>query len=119
MTPTETTDLHPIEEQASRRKRSRITPTEASLHTTKRQCARTETNEEDETFQPRQKTEKKDERKEQEQCPGRQNTAMEDIGLTEYNPQTTKWECRLEHCKHEMNSERLTHYHGGGTTSRT
>ena len=39
MTPTVTTDSQPREEQAACRRRSTITPTEASQHTVKRQCA--------------------------------------------------------------------------------
>ena len=111
MAPTATTDPQRREEQEACRKRSRITPTVASQHTVKRQCARKETDEADKTCQPRQKTEKTDESKEQEQCPGRTHNAWGDVGLVAYNPQTTKWVCQFEHCKNEMAAERLTHYH--------
>ena len=40
--------------------------------------------------------------------PRRKYTTWESIGLVEYNPQTTKWECRFEHCQREMIKERLT-----------
>ena len=63
-TPIATAGLQPRKEQAARKKRSRTietNPMEASRRTTKNQCARIETTEEDKTCQPRQKTKKTDE----------------------------------------------------------
>ena len=35
---------------------------------------------------------------------------MGDIGLVEYNPETAIWECRFEHCRREMITDRLKYY---------
>ena len=46
----------------------------------------------------------------QQEGTDRRHAAWEDIGIAEYNPQTTKWECRFGDFQHELISGRLTHY---------
>ena len=41
----------------------------------------------------------KDERQTKPTQPGRERELWGYIGLTEYNPKTTRWECRYEHCE--------------------
>ena len=111
MTPTESADSQPSEDQDASRKRSRNLLTETCQRKAKRPCTREETNDADETSQPRQQTEKTNGSTEKEQGPRRRNIAWEDIGLRGYNPQPTKWECRFGHIQQEMDTERLTPYH--------
>ena len=49
--------------------------------------------------------------KEQEQWSRRKHTTWGDIGIGEYSPKTTKWECRFEYGQREMVTESLTRYH--------
>ena len=37
----------------------------------------------------------------------RKHTAWEDIGIVEYNPKATEWECRFEDCNSKMATERI------------
>ena len=112
LAPAATADSQPSEEQAVSRKRSRttITPT-ASQYTAEKSRRSNKANEEDKICPPGPKTEKTGEDKEQKQYPRCKYAKWEDVGSVEYNPETTKWECRFEHCQHEMLTERLTHYH--------
>ena len=60
------------------------------------------------TCQPRQQTKKAEENKAPEHFPRRKHATWGDIGIAEYNPQATKWECRFEHCQQEMDTEKNT-----------
>ena len=86
MTPTTTADTQPRETQDKSRKRSRNLLTETTHYTSKRSCARGETNDEDETFQQRQQTAKTNESTDEEQGQRRRHTVCGDIGLQEYSP---------------------------------
>ena len=87
MTPTEKADTQPRGTQDKSRKRSRSLLTGKRHRAAKRSCGREETNDADETRQPRQQTEKTYERTEEQQGQRRRNTVWGGIGLQEYNQQ--------------------------------
>ena len=120
MTPTGKADTQLKEEaQDKSKKRSSSRPTGKSHHIDKETCIREDMSEEDKTRPPRQQAEKINGITEEEQGQKPGHTVWEDIGLTEYNPQTkngnsdlkiasVRWAPKKQHSTIETDNDQKT-----------
>ena len=99
--------------ESRNRNRTETAPTRTSQREEKHQRRGQTPTEEGKIFQPWPTSKETETRKdaEQEQDQKRKHATWADVGLIDYNPQTARWECRLEHYRQEMATSKSTYRH--------